>query len=324
MATPVWTTSLLPDQFNGDFNKRYFDASVKFLNGPNTLQKRLTRIVDTKRPYWKGTITTLRGNWGEVAEGIQEAPVVRPEKVRDMQVPIKLVKGVMAVSREQLEDDAANGYGYVSSLAPKFAERGPKMLELDITDTFLNTGFTSNPYRDVRDGVSLFNTAHPAGNSGITYGNMPATGSALSETTLAQAVSYFRAGIYGDDGDLQPMTEANRFILFVGADLELYANQLVKSLGSTVDNKNSAVINPVGPSNGINFDVVVVPYLTNRRAWFVQPVGEESGLVTLMRVRPGAPERITRENPDQVQWQGRMRYGLFVENPRLIYGNPGA
>lgn len=323
MATPVWTTNTLPDQYNADFNKRYFDKTVAYLNGPNTLLKRAARIVNTNRPYWKGTITTLRGNWGEVAEGIQEAPTVRPEKVRDMQVQIKLVKGVLAVSREQVEDDLASGSGYVPSLAPKFAERGPKMLELDITDTFFNTGFVANALRDVRDGVALFSTAHPAGNSGIFYGNTPAVASALSETSLGQGVAYFRSGIYGDDGDLHPMLNTNTFDLYVHPDLESYAHQLVKSMGSTTDNKNEGVVNPVGPTGLWTINVVPVPYLTNRKAWFLTPRGEESGLIVLMRTMPGAPEKIQRQNPDQWQWQGRMRYGLFVEDPRLIYGNPG-
>ena len=28
MATAVWTTNTLPDQFNRDFNKRYFDKTI--------------------------------------------------------------------------------------------------------------------------------------------------------------------------------------------------------------------------------------------------------------------------------------------------------
>lgn len=323
MATPVWTTNTLPDQYNADFNKRYFDKTISYLKGPNTLMKRATRTVNTDRPYWKGTITTLRGNWGEVAEGIQEAPTVRPEKVRDMQVQIKLVKGVLAVSREQVEDDVAAGHGYVPSLAPKFAERGPKMLELDIADTFFNGGFSYNALRDVRDGVSLFNVAHPAGVSGVTYGNRPATGSALGEATLGQAISYFRSGIYGDDGDMYPMLDTNTFDLFVHPDQEAYAHQLVKSLGSTSDHKNEKVINPVGPTGLWTINVIPVPYLTNRKAWFVIPVGAESGLIVLMRTPPGAPERIQRQNPDMWQWMGRMRYGLFSEDPRMVYGNEG-
>lgn len=325
MATPVWTTNTLPDQFNADFNKRYFDKQIEYLKGQNTLRARLTRQVDTKRPYWKATITTLRGNWGEVAEGIQEAPTVRPEKVRDMQVGIKLVKGVMAVSREQMEDDQAADSGYIASLAPKFAERGPKMLELDITDMMLNTAFTANANRDVRDGVSLLNVAHPAGNSGVTYGNKPATAIALSETAISQGISYFRAGIYDDGGDLHPLLNVTSFDLFVHPDLEAYAHQLVKSYASTSDNKNEGVINPVGPRGMFSINVIPVPYLTNRRAWFMRPApGQgENGLILLMRTPPGAPERIQRQNPDQWQWQGRMRYGLFVEDPRFLYGSEG-
>lgn len=323
MATSIWTTNKLPGQFDADFNKRYFDKTIEYLKGPNTVFRRATRVVNTTRPFWKGTITTLRGNWGEVAEGIQEAPVVTPEKIRDMYVPIKLVKGVLAVSREQMEDDVANGSGYVASLSPKFAERGPKMLELDSTDVFFNRAFTYDSNRDVRDGVALLSTLHPAGVSGLTYGNKPAAAQALSETSLGQAIAYLRGGILGDDGDLHPLLNVTEFDLWVSVDQETYAHQLTKSVGSTADNKNEGVVNPMGPTGKYTINVIPLPYLTNRKAWFVTPRGVESGLITLMRTMPGAPERIQRQNPDQWQWQGRMRYGHFVEDPRYIYGSEG-
>jgi len=323
MATPVWTTNTLPEQYTGDFNQRYFDKTIAYLKGPNTLLKRATRIVNTTKNNWKGTITTLTGNWGEVAEGIQEAPTVRPQKVGDMEARIKLVKGVLAVSREQVEDDVASGAGYVASLAPKFAERGPKMLELDITDTFFNRAFTLDALRDVRDGVALLSTAHPAGLTGLTYANKPAVAAALSETSLGAGISYFRSGILDDSGDLMPLLNVTSFDLFVHPSQEGYAHQLVKSLSSTADNKNEGVINPVGPNGLFSINVIPLPYLTNTKAWFLMPRGEQSGLIVLMRTMPGAPERIQRQNPDQWQWQGRMRFGLFVDDPRMIYGSEG-
>lgn len=325
MATPVWTTNTLPGHFDGDFNKRYTTSLIKYLTSPNLLYRRLGNVVNTNRPYWKGTITTLLGNWGEVAEGIQEAPPVRPEKVRDLQMRVKLVKGVLVVSRELLEDDKATGYNYVNALTPKFAERGIRMLELDFTDTFINRGFTYDPLRDLRDEKALFAVDHAAGNSGVLYGNRPATASALSEATLAQAIGYFWGGIYDDAGDLTPMLDIREFDLVLHPTKVIYAEQLTRSLSSTADYKNSGVINPVSSANGFKFNVLPAPYQTNPNQWTLVPrtSGDDGGLVILMRTAPGAPERIDRQNPDQIQWQGRMRYSLGVTDPRMAYSNPG-
>lgn len=326
MATPVWQTHTLPDHFNADFNKRYAVATIKYLQSPNLLHRELGNKIDTKRGNWKGIITALMGNWGEVAEGIQEAPPLRPEPVRKMEARVKLVKGVLTVSRELLEDDEATGYNYVKGLIPKLAERGIRTLELDFTNTFINNGFTYDPLRDLRDNVALYSTAHTAGNTIVTYGNTPATPSALSEASLAQAIGYYWGGIYDDSGDLTPMLDVMEFILVVHPSKVIYAQQLTKSLSSTADYKNSGVINPISSANGIKIRVLAAPYQTNPNQWSLFPATankEDGGLAILMRTPPGAPERIDRQNPDQIQWQGRMRYGMMSLDPRWAYSNPG-
>lgn len=326
MATPVWQTTTIPDHFNGDFNKRYVEGYVKYLQSPNLLFRRLGNIINTNRPNWKGTITTLMGNWGEVAEGIQEAPPVRPEKVRDLNLRVRLIKGVLVVSRELFEDDKASGYNYVNGLIPQFSQRGPKKMELDFVNAFINNGFTYDAERDLRDGVALYSTAHTAGNTGITYGNTPATAGALSESTLAQAIGYYWGGIYNDAGELDPMLDIKKFVLVVHPSKVIYAQQLVKSLSSTSDYKNSGVINPVSSANGLNIEVLAAPFQTSPTQWSLFPETtnkEDGGLAILMRTAPGAPERIDRQNPDQVQWQGRMRYAMGSLNPRWAYSNSG-
>lgn len=323
MSTPVWYSDMVDSQFDGDINKRYTTATLKYLTSPNLLHRRIGNTVNLKKGNWKASVYDLLGGVEEVAEGIQEAPVLTPQHIVDMSAKVKLVKGALVVSRELMEDDEATGMGYVKSLLPKLAERGPRAIEQDFVDTFINRGFTYDPTRDLRDKVALFSVAHTAGNSGATYGNTPAVPSALTEETLAQSISYFYSGIRDDDGEINPMLHLTEFDLFVHPDRLLYAQTLVKSLSSTQDYKNSGVINPVSSANGIKINVIASPYQTRRNQWSVFPRGEESGLLILMRVPFGAPQKIIRDNPDQVQWQIRSRYSLASINPRMIYSNPG-
>lgn len=321
MSTPTWTTELLPAQFDANVNKHYTTGLLNYLNNGQLLHRRLGNNVQLKNGKWRGSVYALMGDVQEVAEGIEEAPPLRPEHVVDMNARVKLIKGAMIVSREIMEDDAASGAGYINALLPKLAERGPRALEMDFVDTFINRGFEYDPRRDLRDGKALFAVDHTAG--GRTYGNMPAVGSALTEDTLAQAIGYFMSGIVGDDGFAQPMVGLTEFDLFVHPDRLLYAQQLTKSLSSTADYKNSGVINPVGASNGFKINVIASPFQTRRNQWTITPVGQESGLLVLVRVPFGAPEKIIRQNPDQVQWQIRSRYQLANIDPRYVYSNPG-
>ena len=318
MSSPLWTTDLIPGQFDGDINQRFATATIDYLKSPNRASVRMGRIVPTNRPFWKGTITTLVGNVGEVAEGIQEAPPIVPQKVKDMYVSTRLIKGVLAVSRELMEDDAPN-FNYVKDLTPKFAERGPKFIEIDFANKFLNTATVFDATRDVRDGVALLSAVHPAGVSGYTYGNTFAGAQqALGEAGVLQAIAYYRGGIYDDAGDLTPL-DVNEFILGVHPSKEGFARQLANSLSSTTDYKNSGVNNPL--NDYFKVTVIALPYLTNPNMWVLTPVGKDSGLITLMRTAPQAPESITRQNPDQMQWQVRFRYGMFVLEPRYFFAS---
>lgn len=321
MSTPVWTTDLISNQFDGDFNKTYTTATLRYLTSGNLLHRLLGNTINTRSGNWKGKVYTLMGDVQEVAEGIEEAPPLYPQRVAEMNARVKLVKGALVVSRELMEDDRDSGAGYINSLMPKLAERGPRALELDFVDTFINRGFEYDPRRDLRDGSALFAVDHRAG--GRTYGNTPAVPSMLSEDTLSQALGYFYSGIVDDDGFGRPMLDQSKYILAVHPDRLLYAQQLVKSLSSTADYKNSGVINPVSTANGINIAVVASPFQTRRNQWTLAPAGGESGLLILLRTPFGTPEKIIRQNPDQIQYQVRGRYQLANVDPRMIYSNPG-
>ncbi|MDO4264238.1 MAG: hypothetical protein Q4C67_08565, partial [Deinococcus sp.] len=151
MSTPTWTTDLLPAQFDANVNKHYTTGLLNYLNNGQLLHRRLGNNVQLKNGKWRGSVYALMGDVQEVAEGIEEAPPLRPEHVVDMNARVKLIKGAMIVSREIMEDDAASGAGYINALLPKLAERGPRALEMDFVDTFINRGFEYDPRRDLRD-----------------------------------------------------------------------------------------------------------------------------------------------------------------------------
>lgn len=323
MAQYIWTTSSNPTQFDADIDKWYFSSIVKWLNSPNLLHRQVGEIMNIKNPKWRAAIDALIGRWGSVAEGTEEAPVLTPRQVTTLRIVTKLVKGVLVFSREYLEDDSeSNTASRVRNYVDALAQRGVLQLELDWTNTFINTAFTLNALRDQRDGVALASASHPAGVSGQTYGNT-GTAAAITIPVLEQLVAYFMGSIYDDSGELTPMM-VTEIDLIVHPSKWLSTKQLVESTSSTADYKNAGVKNSV--NNGIKWNVIPAPYQTSLTQWSaVAHSGAEtgSGLVTLMRVAPGAPEKIIRQNPDQAQYQGRMRYGLLATDPRAFYSNPG-
>ena len=177
--------------------------------------------------------------------------------------------------------------------------------------------------RNQRDGVALASAAHPTGPFGALSGNLAGTPGALTESSLALAVTSF-ASIIDDNGDMAPMLP-KKFVLAVHVSRMLYAQQLVKSLSSTADNKNSGVINPVSASNGLTFEVVPVFYQQNVNAWNLVAVDEgKSGLLIVQRMAPTRPKKIIRENPEQVQYFSEMRYAVAIRDWRRFYHNPGS
>lgn len=322
MATHIWTTLTQGDTpYDADINKRSIGGARKHLQNGNLLMNRLGNKIDINRPYYKRSVTVLDGNWQEIAEGIEERPTMNPRDVVNMLVRVKLYGASIVVSKQRMNDE---GYGYIQGLVPTMTERAVERMEIDFYNMLLNVGPTTfDAYRDQRDGVSLYNVAHPAGPNGGTYGNTVASGSALSETSLSQAITYFMT-IRNDSGDLNPWM-GNKFTLVVHPSQLLKARQLVRSTASTADAKNSGVTNPV--SDGIDITVVPGLYLASTTAWLLAAEGSDvgdGGADIVIRDMPGAPFKNVKYNPDQIQWLGDMRYTMYVSDPRRFFYNPGA
>lgn len=319
--TNPWTTLTRGDRdFDMDINKRSVVAARKHLASNKTLQNKIGEVVTTNRPYYSWREDGIIGTFQETAEGTQEAPPMTPINVADLKVRPRYYTAALVLSKNRVMDD---GLGLIQKLVPKISERANERIEIDFQNYFLNTPTVYNPERDQRDGVALASASHPVGPFGVLSGNLAGTPGALTESSLSAAVTSFSA-IIDDNGDVAPRMP-QRFLLIVHPSRVLTAMQLVKSLSSTADNKNSGVINPVSSANGFQFEVYPAYYQTNVNAWALVALDEgESGLMIVMRQSPTAPKKIIRENPEQIQYFSEMRYALAVRDWRNFYYNPGS
>ena len=323
MANHIWTTltRISPDgtrgdrDFDKDIDKRNVVAARDFLNGPKSARNALGTEVSTDRPYYQERVDGITGQWEETAEGIQEAPPFTPINVADMKVRVKYYTAALVLSKNRFEDEK---FGLIQNLVPKILERGLERIEIDFQNKFINTATTFDATRDLRDGVALASTLHPAGLNGAVYGNTLAVPSALSESTLATAITSFM-GVRDDNGDVAPML-GTKFQLFVHPSRILFAQQLCKSLSSTADYKNSGVISQVAASNGFQWEIIPMFYQQNVNAWgIVMVTSDGTGLNVVMRRAPSNPKKIVRENPEQLQYFSEMRYAMYAADPRKYF-----
>ena len=323
MANHIWTTltRISPDgtkgdrDFDQDIDKRNVVAARDFLTSDKSARNALGTEVPTDRPYYQERVDGILGQWEETAEGIQEAPPFTPINVADMKVRVKYYTAALVLSKNRVEDEK---FGLIQKLVPKILERGLEKIEIDFQNKFINTAATFDPTRDLRDGVALASTLHPAGPNGGTYGNTMGTPAALGESTLATAITSFMF-LRDDNGDVAPML-GKEFLLFVHPSRILFAQQLVKSLSSTQDYKNSGVISQVAPSNGFKWTVIPMFFQQNVNAWgIVMVTNDGTGLNVVMRRSPTNPKKIVRENPEQLQYFSEMRYAMYAADPRKFY-----
>lgn len=320
MGNHIWTTLTRGDRdFERDIDKRSVAAARKHLEGPYALHKRLFDVIRTDRPYWSERIDGITGNVEEIAEGIQEAPPMMPVPLGDLKIRVKLYAAALILSKERVDDEGAP---IIQKMVPKIMERHMERIEIAASNMILVNPTVYDPLRDLRDGVALASTAHPAGPYGELWGNTFSVSTALSETALASVVSSFMA-VRDDNGDLAPMM-VTKYTLGVHPTKLQYARQLVLSLSSTADYKNSGVRNSA-TVGGITWDVVPLLYSQNTNAWFVEAEdGGESGFTMVARQLPNAPRKIIRDNPDQVQYLSKARWGMGVTNPRKFFYSAGA
>jgi len=165
-----------------------------------------------------------------------------------------------------------------------------------------NNGFTTE---QSPDGVSIFNSAHPLKGSGGTARNVLSVASALSWTSLAQALIDYQRETKFESG--QFMQPANDLILYVPPELEFTADRIVKSVGLP----GSADNDPNSIKSLRNITVIKNVYLTDTNAWFLLTKNKNHGFRSYTRLGismlPGMTNIETRNRHYPVR--GRQSWG---------------
>lgn len=216
-----------------------------------------------------------------------------------------------SISEEAVSDGK---YNYILDATAKLAKSAKETQEQAAMDIF-NNGFTTET---TADGQPIFSTSHPTPSGSITIANKPTTDVDLGFTSLSNALSAFKKAFRGDSGIYYTIMPK---ILLVPTELELYANQLIKS-NLEADSANNN-INPF--QNQIR--VVASAHLTDPDAWFLiaDPVDTKLEIVERWPIQTiaAAPNGAGYVN-DNILYKTRYREVIGCLNQYGLYGTTGA
>ena len=310
--------------FDLNIEKRFWTQAFQFNKNSALplLFREVGDVIDLKdKTYLDRSVEEAARLFEEIAEGTEEVVTLDPRTVarmksysREYGLGVKVTERVMNT----------RGKDYILKYTDRFAELAYRTIEKDWINYFINSGFTFNALRDQRDGVSLFNVAHPGGALGGVYANTPAVASALTETSLATGIGYFNA-ILDDSGLPYPLV-TKKVYLVVHPTRYPQAVQIAKSMSSQTDYKNSGVTSLV-KSYDLEITVLQTAYQTSLTQWtlFVMDrPSEMGGLETFFFKQPGTIQKKVNQDPNWLKWYSIMDYGLAVSDPRVAYSNPGA
>lgn len=242
------------------------------------------------------------GEWDEKMPG---GPIGEEDIDHGQEVTyIHKAYGKMITIERELADDEL--YGVMDKLPKKLARGGRATVER-LAAAVLNNGFATNGY----DGVPLFSASHPSLHSG-TNGNNLMSASALSDAELKKGLLLMRQ-TKTQEG-LRMQAKAKKLI--VPADLEYTAMTILQStqVAGTPNNDTNVIKG--------SLKVVVMDYLTDTNAWFLQdPTYSE--LNFFWRVKP---EFKGAENFDNMvaKYRGYLRFSCGYSDYRGLIGNAGA
>ena len=199
-------------------------------------------------------------------------------------------------------------YNKINALPTALARSGVHTVEITAAN-ILNRAFNST-YTGA-DAKEMCATDHPLLDGG-TLSNELTTSADLSMTSMEQAL--IDISNFTDDRGLQIPAKPRQLI--VPPELEWTAQQLLKS-----EKDPESANNAINPAKGI-MPYTVNHFLTDTDAWFIQ-TDIPNGLVFYWRRRPS----LTKDNDmdsDNAKFKSTMRFICGWDDPRQIFGSPGA
>ena len=188
----------------------------------------------------------------------------------------------------------------------------------------LNNAF--NAAFPIYDGEPLASTSHVLKNAPGVFANRPATGSPISQESLAEAYEYFMA-MPNDDGIKFGMRP--QFLVVPVSQAIKAAQILNQTLDPSINNNGTPAL-ATGYSKFGSPTLIVSSKLTNPNAWFLvagksQVSGNGHGLDLYFTPRgyPGT-ESIPRKDPDHEKHIGKFEVAPTIMKARGIWANPGS
>lgn len=270
----------------------------------------LFKIVPHDRDIWQSAELSDMELFQEVPEGTEYSFKRSKQGSSKTLSMVKYGLG-FSISEEMIDDGK---FDLVADMVRKLAESARESQEIQAMNVF-NNGFSSEL---AWDGLSVFNTAHLAGPSGLTFRNRLAVDADLSVTSLDTALSDFETQQIGDSGIIKNVRPA---MLVVHPSQKRYAMELIGS-----ELKADTADNNLNSFKGDGLQVISSPHLTDPDAWFLVSAPGRSGLRIISRtpIQTMAGERANGFSTDSVQYKSRYREKIGVTHPYGIFGSPGA
>lgn len=269
----------------------------------------LFKIVPHDRDIWQSAELSDMELFQEVPEGTEYSFKRAKQGASKTLTMVKFGLG-FSISEETIDDGK---FDLVADMTRKLAESARESQEIQAMNVF-NNGFGSEL---AWDGLSVFNTDHLAGPSGLTFRNRLAVDADLSVTALDTALSDFETQQIGDSGIIKNNPPK---ILLVHPSQKRYAMELVGS-----ELKADTADNNMNSFKGDGLQVLSSPHLTDPDAWFLCSAPGKSGLRIISR-QPIQTKADMQNgfSTDSILYKSRYREKIGVTHAYGIFGSPGA
>jgi hypothetical protein len=273
-------------------------------------REQLFKIVSHDRDIWQSAELSDMELFQEVPENTEYSFKRSKQGSSKTLTMVKFGLG-FSVSEEMVDDGK---FDLIADMTRKLAESARESQEIQAMNVF-NNGFSSEL---AWDGLSVFNSAHLAGPSGLTFRNRLAVDADLSTTSLDTALSDFETQQIGDSGIIKNVPAK---ILLVHPSQKRYAMEIVGSeLKADTANNNMNSLKSEG------LQVISSPHLTDPDAWFLCSAPGRSGLRIINRspIQTKAGDPAVGFATDSILYKARYREKIGVTHPYGIFGSPGA